>query len=48
MQDRLIIELLEKLNIRPEEYVEVPTAPEPEDIQPYRSGLEGANRLKAQ
>ena len=48
VRDRLVIELLEKPNIRPEEYVEVPITPEPEDIQPYRSGSEGANRPKAQ
>ena len=47
MQDRLIIELLEKLNIKPKEYVKVLTTPEPKDIQPYRSGLEGVNRPKA-
>ena len=48
MRDRLIIELSKKLNIRPEEYVQVPTTPEPKDIQPYRSGLKGVNRPKAQ
>ena len=48
VRDRLVIELPEKLNIRPEEYVEVPTTPEPEDVQPYCSGLEGVNRPKAQ
>ena len=48
VQDRLIIELPEKPNIRPKEYIKVPTTPEPEDIQPYRSGTEGVNRPKAQ
>ena len=33
VRDRLVIELPEKLNIRPEEYVEVHTTPEPEDVQ---------------
>ena len=33
MRDRLIIELPEKPNIRPKEYVKIPTTPEPEDIQ---------------
>ena len=33
MRDRLIIKLPEKPNIRPEEYVKVPTTPEPEDVQ---------------
>ena len=47
VRDRLIIELPEKPNIRPEKYIEVPTTPEPKDVQPYRSGLEGANRPKA-
>ena len=48
VQDRLVIKLPEKPNIRPKEYVKVPITPEPEDIQPYRSVSEGANRLKAQ
>ena len=48
VRDRLVIELPEKPNIRPKEYVKVPTTPEPEDVQPYRSGSEGANRPKAQ
>ena len=48
VRDRLIIELPEKPNIRPKEYVEILTTPEPKDVQPYRSGLEGANRPKAQ
>ena len=48
VQDRLVIKLPEKPNIKPEEYVEVPSTPEPEDVQPYRSGSEGANRPKAQ
>ena len=48
VRNRLIIELPEKPNIRPKEYVEVPTTPEPKDIQPYRSGSEGVNRPKAQ
>ena len=33
VRDRLVIELPEKLNIRPEEYVEVLITPEPEDVQ---------------
>ena len=33
VRDRLVIELPEKPNIRPKEYVEVPTTPEPEDVQ---------------
>ena len=33
VRDRLIIELPEKPNIRPKEYIEVPTTPEPEDVQ---------------
>ena len=33
VRDRLVIELPEKPNIRPEEYVEVPITPEPEDVQ---------------
>ena len=48
MRDRLVIELPEKPNIRPKEYIKVPTTPEPEDIQPYRSGSKGAKRPKAQ
>ena len=48
VQDRLIIKLPEKPNIRPKEYVKVPTTPEPKNVQPYRSGSEGANRPKAQ
>ena len=48
MRDRLIIELPEKPNIRPKEYIKVPITPELEDIQPYRSGLEEVNRPKAQ
>ena len=32
VRDRLIIELLEKLNIKPKEYVKVFITPEPEDI----------------
>ena len=47
VRDRLVIELLEQPNIRPEEYVEVPITPEPEDVQPYRSSLEGVNKPKA-
>ena len=47
MQDRLVIELPEKPNIKPKEYVKIPLTPEPEDVQPYCSGLEGVNRLKA-
>ena len=48
VQDRLIIELPQQLNIRPEEYIKVPTTPKPKDIQPYRSSSKGANRPKAQ
>ena len=48
VRDRLIIELPEKPNIRPEEYVKVPITPEPKDVQPYRSVLKGVNRPKAQ
>ena len=33
VRDRLVIELPEKPNIRPEEYIKVPTTPEPEDVQ---------------
>ena len=33
VRDRLVIELPEKPNIRPEEYVEVLITPEPEDVQ---------------
>ena len=33
VRDRLVIELPERPNIRPEEYIEVPTTPEPEDVQ---------------
>ena len=47
VRDRLIIELPEKPNIRPEEYVKVPTTPKLKDVQPYRSGLKGVNRPKA-
>ena len=47
VQNRLIIELPEKPNIRPKEYIKIPTTPEPKDIQPYRSGLKGVNRSKA-
>ena len=32
VRDRLIIELLEKLNIKPKEYVKVPITSEPKDI----------------
>ena len=48
VRDRLIIKLPEKPNIRPKEYVKVSITPEPEDVQPYRSGLERVNRPKAQ
>ena len=48
VRDRLIIKLPKKPNIRPKEYIKVPITPEIEDIQPYRSGLEGVNRPKAQ
>ena len=47
VRDHLVIELPEKLNIRPEEYIEVLITPEPEDVQPYYSSLEGVNRPKA-
>ena len=33
VQDRLIIELPKKPNIRPKEYIKVPTTPDPEDVQ---------------
>ena len=33
VRDRLVIELPEKPNIKPEEYVEVPITPESEDVQ---------------
>ena len=33
VQDRLIIKLPEKPNIKPKEYAKVPTTPEPKDIQ---------------
>ena len=33
VQNRLIIELPEKPNIKPKEYVKVPTTPESKDIQ---------------
>ena len=33
VRDRLIIELPKKPNIRPEEYIKVPTTPEPKDVQ---------------
>ena len=48
IQNRLIIELPEKPNIRPKEYIKIPITPEPKDVQPYRSGLKKANRPKAQ
>ena len=48
VRDRLVIELPKKPNIRPKEYIKVLITPEPEDVQPYRSGLKGVNRLKAQ
>ena len=47
VRNRLIIELPKKPNIKPKEYIKVPTTPEPKDIQPYRSGSEGANGSKA-
>ena len=47
VRDRLVIELPEKPNIRPKEYIKVPTTPEPKDIQPYRSILKRANKPKA-
>ena len=47
VRDRLVIELPQQPNIRPKEYVKVLTTPEPEDVQPYRSSSEGANRPKA-
>ena len=48
VQNRLVIKLPEKLNIKPEKYVKVLITPEPEDIQPYRPGTERADRSKAQ
>ena len=48
VQDRLIIKLPKKFKIKPKKYIKVPTTPEPEDIQPYRSGLKRVNRPKAQ
>ena len=48
VRDRLIIKLPKKLNIKPKKYVKVPITPEPENIQPYRSGLKKTNRPKAQ
>ena len=33
VQDRLIIKLPKKPNIKPKEYIKVPTTPEPEDVQ---------------
>ena len=48
VRNRLIIELSKKPNIRPKKYIKVPITPKPKDIQPYRSGLKGANRPKAQ
>ena len=48
VQDRLVIELPGKPNIRPKEYTEVPITPDTENIQPYCSGSEGANRPKVQ
>ena len=33
VQDRLVIELPEKLNIKPKEYDEIPTTPKLEDNQ---------------
>ena len=47
VQDRLIIKLPEKPNIKPKEYIKVLITPEPKDIQPYRSSSEGVNRPKA-
>ena len=47
VRDRLIIKLPEKFNIRPKEYIKIPTTPKPKNIQPYYSGLKGANRPKA-
>ena len=47
VQNRLIIELPKKPNIKPKEYIKVPITPEPKDIQPYRSGLKGINKPKA-
>ena len=48
VRDRLIIELPKKPNIKPKEYIKIPTTPEPKNIQPYRSGSKRANRPKAQ
>ena len=45
--DRLIIELPEKPNIKPKEYIEVSITPEPNDVQPYHPGIKGADRPKA-
>ena len=47
VRDRLVIELPEKPNIKPKEYIKVPITPELKDIQPYRSGSERVNRPKA-
>ena len=47
VRDRLIIKLLKKPNIKPKEYIKVLITPKPKNIQPYCSGLERVNRLKA-
>ena len=33
VRNRLVIKLPEKPNIKPKEYVKIPTTPEPKDIQ---------------
>ena len=48
VRDRLIIELPKKPNIKPKEYVKVPTTPEPNGVQPYHPGTKGADKSKAQ
>ena len=48
VRNRLIIKLLEQLNIKPKEYIKVLITPEPKDIQPYRSSSERVNKPKAQ
>ena len=47
MRDRLVIELLKKLNIGPKEYVKVLITPELKDVQLYCFGLKGVNKPKA-
>ena len=48
VQNRLIIKLPEKLNIKPKEYNEIPITPELKNIQPYRPRIKGADKPKAQ